>query len=271
MRRDSIFIPLLAFGAMLLHAQTSGTSASPDGAEANNRGVELRVASRPADAVQQFNRAIQIAQSSGDDRLLATALAGLGSALVDLGELARAQPVLRRSLALFEKVAGPESLETGEAANNLAMLYRKTSELSKAQAQLERALPLMQAHLDPRDMQLAIALNNMFIILVEQKQWDKAEPYLEQAHEIAKTHAESAQLADIEENRALLLAHQGQFPEAVNAMREVLKIEQDTLKSDDPRVARSLESYAGYLRKISQKSEARQAELRAQSIRRAGS
>ncbi len=264
MRRDSLFITLLAFGALLLRAQTSGV-------EANNRGVELRLASRPADAVQEFNRAIQIAENSGDDRLLATALAGLGSALVDLGELTRAQPVLRRSLALFEKIAGPDSLETGEAANNLAMLYRKTGELPKAQAQLERALPLMQAHLDPSDMQLALALNNMFIILVEQKQWDRAEPYLEQAGEIAKNHAESSQLADIEENRALLLAHRGQYPEAVETMREVLKIEQHTLRPDDPRVAQSLESYAGYLRKISEKSEARRAELRAQSIRRAGS
>lgn len=249
---------------MLSNAQSTGV-------EANNRGVELRLASRPADAVQEFDRAIQIAESSGDDRLLATALAGLGSALVDLGELSRAQPVLRRSLALFEKITGPDSLETGEAANNLAMLYRKTGELSKAQMQLERALPLMQAHLDARDMQLSVALNNMFIILVEQKQWDKAEPYLEQAREIAKAHPASAQLADIEENGALLLAHRGQFAQAVEAMREVLELEQHTLRSDDPRVARSLESYAGYLRKISQKSEARQAELRAQSIRRAGS
>ena len=264
MRRDSIHITLLAFGALLMRAQTSGV-------EANNRGVDLRLASRPADAVPEFNRAIQVAENSGDDRLLATALAGLGSALVDLGELARAQPVLRRSLALFEKVAGPDSLETGEAANNLAMLYRKTGELLKAQTQLERALPLMQAHLDVHDMQLALAFNNMFILLVEQKQWDSAESYLKQAREIAKAHPESPQLADIEENRALLLAHRGQYPEAVEAMRQVLQIEQHTLRPDDPRLARSLESYASYLRKISQKSEAREAELRAQSIRRAGS
>lgn len=264
MGRHFILVALAAFAAMLSNAQ-------PSGVEANNRGVELRLASRPADAVQEFNRAIQIAENSGDDRLLATALAGLGSALVELGEFARAQPVLRRSLALFEKIAGPDSLETGEAANNLAMLYRKTGEFSKAQEQMERALPRMQAHLDPGDMQLALALNNMFIILVEQKQWDRAEPYLEQAREIAKDHAESSQFADIEENRALLLAHRGQYREAVETMREVLTIEQHTLRPDDPRVARSLESYAGYLRKISEKSEARRAELRAQSIRRAGS
>jgi tetratricopeptide (TPR) repeat protein len=260
------YVSLLVWGAALVWGQ----NAPPDGLALNNLGVELRLASRPSEAIPKFNSAIKIAEESANDRLLATALGGLGTTLVDLGEFARAEPVLRRSLALLEKIAGPDSLETGEAANNLAMVYRKSGNLVQAQAQLERALPLMEKYLERPSVALEIAFNNMFIVLAEQKQWDQAEPYVLQAIEIAKSVPESALLADIEENHALLFAHRGQYREAVQTMEAVIAIEERTLGPEDPRLARSLESYAGYLKKNSQKSEARQAENRARGIRRAG-
>jgi len=256
---------LISFGAALACAQ--GDSA--DGAALNNLGVSLRLASRPAEAMVKFNAAIKMAEASGDDRLLATALGGLGASLVDLGEFARAQPVLRRGLALFEKLTGPDSLETGEAANNLAMVYRKSGELAQAQRQLERALPLMEKCLGARSVELEIGFNNMFIVLAEQKQWDRAEPYLLRALEIGRALPDSPERADIEENLALLQAHRGEFHEAAQTMEQVVAMEERILGPEDPRLAGSLESYAGYLKKISHKAEAEQAERRARLIRRA--
>ncbi len=241
----------------------------PKARSLNNLGVSLRLASRPADAILQFNGAIKLAEASGDNRLLATALGGLGSSLVDQGEFARALPVLRRSLGIFEKITGSDSLETGEAANNLAMAYRKDGDLAQAQAQLERALPLMQMYFDWRSVELEIAFNNMFIVLAEQKKWDQAEPYVYRALEIAKTLPENAQRADIEENVALLQAHRTQYREAAQTMERVIAIEERTLGPENPRLAASLESYAAYLRKISQKTAAQRAEERARGIRRA--
>jgi hypothetical protein len=52
-------------------------------------------------------------------------------------------------------------------------------------------------------------------------------------------------------------------------MEDVIAIEERTLGPGNTRLAGSLESYAGYLRKISQKSEAQRAEDRARGIRRA--
>jgi len=262
------------FAAMLAYAQSA--------AELNNSGVALRLASRPAEAIEAFNRAIKIAEDTGDQRLLATALGGLGATLVDLGEFARAQPVLRRSLALFEKTTGPDSIEAGEAAMNLAMVYRKNGDLAQAQEKLERALPLMEKYLGAQSPVLAMAFNNMFIVLVEQKgaeqkQWDNAEPYVMRALEIAKALPESVQLAEIEENLALLEAHRGQFHEAARTMELVIAIEERaiearTLRPEDPRLAlsarvQSLESYSRYLKKINQRAQARQAEDRAKAIR----
>lgn len=260
---------LIASGALLACAQSAGEP-DLDGAALNNLGVTLRMDSRPADAIVRFNAAIRIAEDSGDDRLLATALGGLGACLVDQGEFARAQPVLRRSLALFEKVAGPDSLEAGESANNLAMVYRKDGQLAQAQQQLERALPLMQKFLDPHSKDLEIAFNNMFIVLAEQDKWDAGEPYLKQALSIAQALPDSPEHADIEENLALLESHRGQFADAVKTMQHVIAIEEHTLGAENTRLAQSLESYAGYLRKTSQKAAAQRAEQRARLIRRAG-
>ncbi len=258
------------FAAMLAYAQTA--------ADLNNSGVALRLAARAAEAIEAFSRAIKIAEDTGDQRLLATALGGLGATLVDLGEFARAQPVLRRSLALFEKTAGPDSIEAGEAANNLAMVYRKNGDLVQAQAQLERALPLMEKYLGSGNAALALAFNNMFIVMVEQKraeqkQWDLAEPYVMRALEIAKALPESVQLAEIEENLALLEAHRGQFHEAAQTMELVIAIEERaiearTMRPEDPRLAQSFESYSGYLKKINLRAQARQAQDRAKAIRR---
>jgi tetratricopeptide (TPR) repeat protein len=260
---------LIVIGAMLTCAQSNPQSNPADAAALNNSGVALRLASRPAEASEAFSRAVKIAEETGDERLLATALGGLGATLVDLGEFARAQPVLRRSLALFEKTAGPDSIEAGEAANNLAMVYRKNGEFVQAQAQLERALPLMEKFLGSQSPTLALALNNMFVVLVEERQWDDAEPYLMRALEIAKALPESVQLTEIEENLAQLEAHRGQFHDAAQTMELVIAIEQRTLRPEDARLAQSFERYSGYLKKINQRAQARQAEDRAKAIRRA--
>jgi tetratricopeptide (TPR) repeat protein len=174
----------------------------------NNLGVALRLAGRTAEADPVFRRALQIAEASSDRRLLATVLGGLGATLVDAGEYPRAEPVLRRSLALFDAAVGPDSLESAEALNNLAMLYRRTGDMARAQDQLERALPLMEKHLGSLDPSLAIALNSMFVVLAEQKQWDRAEPFLRRALAIGQeVFPDSAQMSEFRENLTLLNAH----------------------------------------------------------------
>jgi tetratricopeptide (TPR) repeat protein len=151
---------------------------------------------------------------------------------------------------------------------NLAMVYRRNGDLAQAQAQLERALPLMEMHLGSASPALALAFKNMFIVMAEQKQWDNAEPYLLRALAIDKALPESIQLAEIEENLALLEAHRGQFHEATQTMEQVIAIEERTLRPEDPRLAQSLESYSTYLKKINQRAQARLAQDRAKAIRR---
>jgi tetratricopeptide (TPR) repeat protein len=242
----------------------------PDVAAAlNNLGVALRLDARPADAGPIFTQALSIAEECGDQRLLATILGGLGATLVDVGQLDRAEPVLRRSLALFERATGPDSVEAAEAGNNLAMLYRRNGHLALAQQQLEHSLPLLEQRLGTHP-EFAKALNAMFVILVEQDQWDRAEPYLRRALQIGlKVFPDSLQMAEFRENLALLAAHRREFQAAASLLGDAIAAKEKILGARDPQLAESFENYSVYLKKINQKAEAKHAEERAREIRRA--
>lgn len=114
---------------------------------------------------------------------------------------------------------------------------------------------------------------NMFVVLAEPQECDIAEPRsmcaMEMpAMEIARTLPESMQLAELEENLALLKAHRGEFREAAQIMGDVIVIEGRTLSVDDPRIAQSLATYSDYFAKINQKAQTRQARERRREIRR---
>jgi hypothetical protein len=255
--------------ALALRERQLGTHHADVAAALNNLGVALRLDARPAEADPIFRRALSIAEECFDQRLLATVLGGLGATLVDQGELDRAEPVLRRSLAMFEKAAGPDSMEAAEAGNNLAMLYRRTGNLARAQDQMEHSLPLMQQHIASIPQEFAKALNGMFVILVEQNQWDRAEPYLREALQIGEqVFPDSIQMAEFRENLALLAAHRGEFQAAAALEGDAIAQKQQLLGAKDPQLAESLDTYSAYLKKINQKSEAKRAEARAREIRK---
>jgi tetratricopeptide (TPR) repeat protein len=243
----------------------------PDVAAAlNNLGVALRLDARPAEAGPVFQQALTIAEECGDQRLLATVLGGLGATLVDLGELDRAEPVLRRSLAMFEGAVGSDSVEAAEAGNNLAMLYRRNGHLPRAQEQMEHALPLLELRLGARHPEVAKAYNGMFVILVEQNQWDEAEPFVRRALEIGQqVFPESIQMAEFRENLALVAAHRREFQAAASLLGDAISAKERILGANDPQLAESFETYSGYLKQINQKAEAKRAADRAREIRRA--
>jgi tetratricopeptide (TPR) repeat protein len=255
--------------ALAMREKQFGAHSAEAAATLNNLGVALRLDARPADAEAAFRRALSIAEECFDQRLLATVLGGLGATLVDQGEGDRAEPVLRRSLAMFEHAVGADSIEASEAGNNLAMLYRRTGNLARAQEQMEHSLPLLQQRLGSDHPELAKALNGMFVILVEQNEWDRAEPYLRRALQIGQqVFPDSIQMAEFRENLALLAAHHGEFQAAASLEGDAIASKQQLLGAKNPQLAESFEAYSGYLKKINQKSEARRAEAQAREIRK---
>jgi tetratricopeptide (TPR) repeat protein len=233
----------------------------------NNLGAILHAAGRDAEADPVLRRALLIAETAGDDKLIGPILNGLGLSLMDQGEAARAEPVLRRALAIFEKSSGSDSLEVGRAANNLGMLYCLNREYAKAETELRRALQLYEKHVDPEHPFLAVTLNNLFTILADEKRFDEGEPYLRRALAICeKTCEGTARLASMHAGLATLEASRGNYQAAAKLLEGAIEVQERMLGPNHPQLAMSLASYSEVLRHLHQKAEAKRAANRANAI-----
>ena len=69
---------------------------------------------------------------------MARSLNNLASLYQAQGDYARAEPLYRRSLAIWEKALGPEHPDVATIRENLETLYRATKRSSEAQAREQR-------------------------------------------------------------------------------------------------------------------------------------
>jgi len=58
------------------------------------------------------------------------------------GQYAQAEPLCKRSLAIWEKALGPNHPSVATALENLAALYKKTNRPNEAQALEQRAVAI---------------------------------------------------------------------------------------------------------------------------------
>lgn len=233
----------------------------------NNLAAILHAGGRDAEADPILRRALLIAETAGDDRLLGPILNGLGLSLMGLREPARAEPVLRRALAILEKSNGSDSLEVGKAANNLGMLYCLNGEYVKAEAELRRAVRLYEKNAGPEHPLLAVTLNNLFSVLADEKRFDEGEPYLRRALAICEKNCEgTARLASMHAGLAALEASRGNYQTAAKLLEGAIEVQERLLGPEHPQLALSLASYSDVLRHLHQKAEAKRAANRANAI-----
>ena len=88
-----------------------------------------------ADAVGWFKKALELRPSNADI-IEATALA-----LLEAGQPGEAEPLLRRALAIREKVLGPDHPEVAQSLENLAVLYRDMGGYDRAEPLFRRCWP----------------------------------------------------------------------------------------------------------------------------------
>ena len=241
---------------------------SPEIASAlNNLASVLHSAARDEQADPLARRAIQIAEDAHKAGILAASLNTLGLALMGQGEDARAEPVLRRALAMFEEIGGPDSLDVGKTANNLASVYSHQDEFIKAELQLRRALPIYEQHLPAGHPLIAAVLNNLFVVLGAQKRFDEAAPYLRRALDISERSApEGLRTQQMRANLASLESSQGHWQSAADLLKRAVDAEQRLLGPDHPSVALALANYAEALKHLNHKAEARDIERKANNL-----
>jgi tetratricopeptide (TPR) repeat protein len=96
--------------------------------------------------------------------------------LGNVGRYSEAEPLYKQSLAIREKVLGPNHSEVAASLNNLVLLYGKQGRYSEAIPLARRALTIDEEALGPDRPEVASLLNNLAELYRAQGRYADAEP-----------------------------------------------------------------------------------------------
>lgn len=161
-------------------------------------------------------------------------------------QYAEAEPLFKRTLAIRERVLGPEHPDTAMSLNNLAALYDHQGRYAEAEPLFKRGLAIRERVLGLDHLDVALILNNLAALYDHQGRYSEAEPLYERSLDIRERalgpHHPS--VATSLNNLGSLYNHQGRYADAEKVLERSLAIREKTLGLDDPDVARSLNSLA---------------------------
>jgi CHAT domain-containing protein/tetratricopeptide (TPR) repeat protein len=186
----------------------------------------------------------------------------------NLNRLREAEPILKRVLAIQEKLNGREHPKVASALNNLAFLYTDLNQWEIAEQLLRRALFMQQKLLAPQHADIALTLNNLSVLYAKMGSFSEAEPLIRQALAIRvkELGPDSPAVILSMSNLARILNEQGRHTEAEAIYGRVLAIRERTFGPEHKDVATSLVDLAATLFYLERDSEAERLDRRALAI-----
>lgn len=194
----------------------------------------------------------QVAQLHADERRLLAEARRLDEEVEQLskqGKFQAAIPVVRRVLAIYQKVLGPEHPNTATSLNNLGELLRVQGDYAAARPHLEQALAIQKKVLGLEHPGTATSLNNLGSLLYAKADYAGARPYYEQAFAIRKKilgvqHPETAKCLD---NLGDVLEKQGDYAGARSYYEQALAIRIKMLGTQNADTGMSFNNLGGVL------------------------
>jgi tetratricopeptide (TPR) repeat protein len=175
-----------------------------------------------------------------------------------LAEWQKAQPLLRRALAMVESRYGTEHPRVATGLNNLAILLQDTNRLTEAEPLLRRALAIWEKSYGPDHPEVATGLNNLAYLLQATNRFAEPELLLRRALAIDEksygpTHSIVASSLN---NLARLLQATNRLAEAEPLLRRALTIFETSYGPEHPYVATGLNNLAALLQDTNRLVEA---------------
>lgn len=226
-------------------------------------------------AEEAFKAAIREATLLGPENLrLAASLSNLGQLKYRQKDLAQAEALFRRSLAIREHVLGTEHHGVLQSINNLAALYYARSDFEQAEPLFRRALSISETHLGPEHADVATALNNLARLYFRRSDYAAAAPLLSRLLELKERVLgdEHPEVAGILLSLVKVRSAAREYGEAESLCRRALAIRELLARgAPDPSVASALEALAELCLAQGKQEEHRAVLQRAKTIRaRAG-
>lgn len=147
-------------------------------------GRALRLNGDVPGAEQTLRRAVTAFRGSGDDLSLANALGSHGIALRWLNRTEEAAECYRESIALYEKVMGPQSRDAAMVSKNLAILLSRAGQHEEAIARARRCVEVQEGHHPNGHADLSNAYNDLGSILWAAGNLEEGEQYYRRSIEV---------------------------------------------------------------------------------------
>lgn len=216
-----------------------------------------------------WGRALTESRTHNDSLLEAVALRGLGQAYLMMGDRASATPAFRKALAYFEAVDNKHQIAS--TLTCLADLYNSEGKPALAEDALRRAVTLEETAVGPRHPQIAVMLQMRADAALRLGAFARARADLDLAWNILRSQfGEQSQVAGaFLTNRGILEEKLGDNQAAANDFEKATAI----LRASDPETLQVrtvlLEHYAGVLRTLQRKDQAKAVLVEAKGLRSA--
>ena len=175
-------------------------------------------------------------------------LNNLALSLMESGDYASAEPLLRRALAANEKAYGPDRPIVAKNLNNLASVLQKKGDFAAAEPLYRRALGIDESTLGPDNPGVAVDLSNLALLFVDKDDLADAEPLDRRALAIDEKALgpDNPTVAINLDNLGLVLMMKGDLAAAEPLVRRALAIDEKALGPDHPDVAVCLSNLATF-------------------------
>jgi tetratricopeptide (TPR) repeat protein len=211
------------------------------------------------ESTSEWNQAIAIAQAHANPLYESFASRGLGETWLDRGDMSRAEPLLKRSLAQVENKPDIPAYRLSLALDTLATLYRLQGKTSLAEDLWLRELELNRKIFGDRHPQTAVVMGHLAEVWSWKGDTERARDYSRQVTSIMKSHfnGRSPALASALVNEAVVEERAHRLEKAAGLYAEAFSI----LQSERPcsNVSRAVARlYAGVLVQLHRGREAKQ-------------
>jgi tetratricopeptide (TPR) repeat protein len=190
--------------------------------------------------------------------------------LQGVARYSEAEPLLQRSLAIYEKTVGPDHPSTSATLHELARLYQAQGRYSEAEPLLQRSLAIYEKTVGPDHPSTSATLHELASLYQAQGRYSEAEPLLKRSlaiyeKTVGPDHPDtSATLHEL----ARLYQAQGRYSEAEPLLKRSLAIKEKTVGPDHPSTSATLHVLASLYEAQGRYSEAEPLSKRSLGIRR---
>jgi tetratricopeptide (TPR) repeat protein len=115
---------------------------------------------------------------------VATSLGNIALNYNAQGRYAEAEPLLKRSLAIYEQALGPEHPSVAQSLSNIALNYSAQGRYAEAEPLLKRSLAIYEKALGPDHPDVAVVLSNLSMFYSTQSDQKSALTFIRRASSI---------------------------------------------------------------------------------------